>query len=331
MSANPMSDFYTKLKGKGFSRDFVADLLPPWWDDRIASTEAGRQQVALRLARLFSLRPSSLLLDEQSPEFALGERRFKRAINVDAGELDRACALAAASARLVWRGFERPAPESIPAAHDLRSQLLSNHRWIDFPILLERCWEMGIPVLFLSHLPHGAKKMAGVAMTVDGRPAIILTNKHPHGYLLFHLAHELGHVALGHVANGAWVVDEKIDESNEDDMEAAANAYALELLTGSPDCRIGPRGKHIRYPKNLAIAAMDFAASARVDPLHVVLNYGYSQNNFQLAGAAIKLIADGRQSDQAVCRGAIKRYVDFESLGEADGTALAKLVGVSLD
>ena len=94
--------------------------------------------------------------------------------------------------------------------------------------------------------------MAGVSFEPGGGPIIVLTQIRPYGHLLFDLAHELGHVTLGHTQGGAWVIDAEIDADAEDEEEQAANRFALELITGNPDCKIVPRGRHL-YPQQTVI------------------------------------------------------------------------------
>src|SRR5207249_413747 len=100
------------------------------------------------------------------------------------------------------------------------------------------CWAIGIPVLHVGRFPAAARKMDALAMRHEGRPAIVLRrNTQFHAWLLFHLAHELGHICKGHVGPEGVVVDEKVDM---DDCflreEWEANQFAVELLTGGDNC-----------------------------------------------------------------------------------------------
>ena len=52
---------------------------------------------------------------------------------------------------------------------------------------------------------------------------------------LFILAHELGHIALGHIEEDGVLIDESMDHNVQDQEEADANAFAIELLTGDKD------------------------------------------------------------------------------------------------
>lgn len=84
--------------------------------------------------------------------------------------------------------------------------------------------------------------MDGIAMSLNGRPSIVLSSKRASGFLLFHLAHELGHIALGHVSQNGAIVDDEINESDSDigrdPQEIEADRFAIELLTGNANERI---------------------------------------------------------------------------------------------
>lgn len=84
-----------------------------------------------------------------------------------------------------------------------------------------------VPV-FLTPLPRG---IAGLANRLDGRWYIVGdSGTGPSGRLRFTLAHELGHVVMGH--SPAVDDDDSLSKSgpNADPQEVAANSFAAELL-----------------------------------------------------------------------------------------------------
>ena len=330
--SHSMKPLYAKLKEQGFNPTYVKTLLPDWWDDKIASSPSGYQQAGLRLAKLFGVQPSSLLNTADELKFLVGERRFKRSSNTDEVDLHQACALASTAAKLALKGFDRPTPSNWPSALEIRKALLDRGLpWIDFRSLLDFCWELGVPVVFLSHLPRGAKKMQGLALSVGNRPAIVLTSNKKNGFLVFDLAHELGHIALGHVAANSLFIDETIDSKSADEDERAANRFALEVLTGEPDCKV--QSSKTRYITQgvLADAAMDLGRKHQIDPLHVALNYGHSAKSFATGVAAVNLISlqMALPTDQSACREAALRYLDADALGDEEAEVFRKLIGVS--
>jgi len=331
IAKNSMQPLFSKLQKSGLDAKFVKGLLPEWWDDSLANTPAGYQQAALILARIFAIKPDTLWSVDSAPVFAIPEnRKFKHAVNAEPAKLDVACALAFSAAKLALSGLEaQPFLSDIPAASQLRERLLKEHKWIGLPELVNYCYSTGIPVIYLDKFPVGAKKMHGLAFDCNGRPAIVLTRKNKFGYLLFDLAHELGHIALGHLSQGGFIVDNVInadDEANDDD-ERAANRFALELLTGDPEKRIRPAGRNLRI-NELAGAALAFAQNHKIDPTHVAMNYGFTTKHWPVANGAVGIIEHGKPTDCEVLKEALFRNLDQDEMKEDDLSALKGLVGL---
>ena len=324
-----MRHLYKKIKTVGYPERYVNTLLPDWWDDAIAETPSGLQQASLILGRLLSVQPETLWMKDANPVLVVPDGcKFKQRVDTKTHELDIACALARTAARLVLSAFKPGLkPGFFPDAGELRQSLLSSGSpWVGFQNLLSYCLESGIPVIFLKHLPSKAKKMAGVSFEHDGRPVIVLTQVKPHGYLLFDLAHELGHITLEHTKNGAWVVDETIDSDSDDEEERGANRFAMELLTGIPDCKIVPVGRHL-LQQQLVNASMRLGKSRKIDPLHIVLNYGHTSQQWAVASQAVKAIADNQPTDQHILVRSLLAALDLEAMAEDDIAALKRLMG----
>lgn len=324
----PMQQLYKKLQGIGYSKPYVHSLLPEWWDDAIPNTPAGLQQTSLMLGRLFSIKPETLWTEDAEPALVVPDGcKFKQRADTETHELDIACALARSAARLVLKAFKPEFKTGFyPDAAELRQKLLEGQPWIAFQTLLAHCLESGIPVIFLAHLPRKAKKMAGVSFEHEGRPVIVLTQAKPYGHLLFDLAHELGHISLGHTKGGTWVIDTEINADAEDEDEQAANRFALELLTGTPDCKIVPVGRHL-YPQQLKNAAIRYGTAKKIDPLHIALNYAHTSEQWAVATQAVKLIAQNEATDQTVLIQKLLNSLDMDSMPEDDLAALKRLMG----
>lgn len=324
----PMQRLYQKLQTVGYAKKYIHTLLPEWWDDAIAETPAGFQQASLVLSRLFSVQPETLWTDTAPPALVVPDgRKFKQRADTETHELDIACALARSSARLTLKAFKPQfKPGFYPDAAELRRTLLPGKLWIGFRDLLSHCLQTGIPVIFLKHFPRKVKKMAGVSFEHEGRPVIVLTQIKPYGYLLFDLAHELGHITLGHTKGGNWVIDAEIDADADDEEEQAANRFALELLTGTPDCKIVPVGRHL-YPQQLKNAAIRYGESRQIDPLHIALNYGHTSEQWGTATQTVKLIAQNQPTDQQVLMQSLLENMDLNAMPEDDLAALQRLMG----
>jgi len=150
--------------------------------------------------------------------------KLKKDTSIEDVRLAEVVALRAA--RVVSRSV-RGESKSVPDALTLRHQILDGGvPWVGFQHLLGWCWSNGIAVMHVAEFPKATKKPHGFAAIVDGHPVTVLCWKeHRSSWLLFHLAHELGHIALGHVVDGRMLVDETIELDSQEEDEAAANAY----------------------------------------------------------------------------------------------------------
>lgn len=327
-TVNPIDNVYKKLRASGYTKKYVHSLLPEWWEDEVASTPSGLQQANLLIGKLLGVRPESLWAEKTDIVLSTpAGRKFKRRVNTKAESLDLACAVAFAAARLALRGYSREyRPELFEDASQLRAKIVASSPWVGLSSLLDYCNSVGLPVIHLAHFPAGAKKMAGLAFEIEGRPVVVITQPKRHGYYLFDLAHELGHITLRHVADNECIVDQKIDQESDDEDEQSANRFALELLTGDPDCTIRPVGRNLTG-QQLATAADRFGNKHHVDPQHVVLNYGYATQHWGPANIALNELAGNSASDQDLTRRNLFENLDVERMGEDDLAALRTYCG----
>jgi hypothetical protein len=155
----------------------------------------------------------------------------------------------------------------------------------------------------------------GVASVRRGHYAVVLSKNVKHSaWLLFILTHELGHIVQGHVSRDGVLVDELVDRSSRDKEEKAANAFALELLTGAPELRVLPMGPG-RSARGLARAALDACVHEQIDPSHIVLNCAYQMGGdfFALANAALRLL-EPHTDAVALVRSRMIAYLDKTKL-----------------
>ena len=139
-----------------------------------------------------------------------------------------------------------------------------------------------------------------VAMTVfvADRPVILLAkdSKFP-GQLAFYLGHELGHIALGHVPTGAVLVDMDQDmaaRDADDGEERAADAFALEVLTGEASPTVVSGTGHASGSE-LARVAIDAASDLQIEAGTLALCFGYSTGRWGTAMRAMNRIYPSAQ------------------------------------
>jgi hypothetical protein len=286
---NPIQSLLTRLGSAGVPAGFARIALPAWWDDEMAQSESGLQQAQMYLARAFHIDLASLVQSNGSVLFQEAQRKFKLSRNVAQSDVSVSAHFATAMANLALTGYtiEQSLVPRDPVA--LRTDILKTQPCVNLPALLAWCSKASIPVLHIHKLP--GKKMTGLVVREGGRFAIVLSKKGSPSHLLFHLAHELGHIANLHLQGNGFVVDEKIGGADAGDAdEKEADAYAIRLLNGR-EVTYGPGATSaIRSGASLYRAALAKASQERIDVGHIILNYGNTQQTHALANMAIKSI-----------------------------------------
>jgi hypothetical protein len=268
---------------------------PRWWSAQADSSASARAELAFGVARRLGLEPESLIDDREGPRFSFrAEARFKHGSAETKEEEAGIASFGQAIAALLLAAappVEFDLTES--SAGDLRTRLLIGERpFVALGDLLTIAWMAGIPVGHLRVFPWERKRMAAMSVGIDGRAAILLgkDSRYP-SPIAFYLAHELGHIALGHTAGGTSVVDMGPELSpSEDQDELAADRYALELLTGRPDPQVfADRQEHVSG-RAVAKAALEQGPLIGIEPGMLAQCFGYSTGDWPSANAALRYI-----------------------------------------
>lgn len=309
---NPMTHLYARLSEIGYPKKYVRDVvLPSWWDDRAAEAPAGFAEALLIIARRLGLDYASLRGGDGAVQSSARPLvKFKTAAeSIAADECDVPAAIAMQAARFAALGAPEPTQEPLKTAAEIREFIKSDRPCVDLEGLLDYCWSIGVVVLHVSELPPRAKRLHGLAVNAGGRHvAVVFDGRTPHAYLLFVLAHELGHITLGHVGDGGALVDDAInavglDDASGDGEEIDANRFALELITGRPDYRVRATDRWLNAA-TLAAEAKRIGRERGIDPGHIVLNYAYTMggNFFAVANAAVKHLDPAQNAPDLVRR-----------------------------
>lgn len=315
---------YAVLKEHGFPRTFVERLLPDWWDNALLGTSAGSLQFAMILQQRLGLEVSFVEDGTIAVGTRPGPRRFKHRAGTRQEELQVAANIGLALARLgAFASSEtyRPLPKS---AVELAELVAGPDAVVDFSRLLAVLWEHGIPVLFLSELPRGCKRLTGMATVVDGRPVIVLGLKHQQrSRQLFVLAHELGHIQCGHVGEGSILIDEDIvsvsnaittPATSLDSEEAQADAYALALIRRGATAQAVRLNEH-HTSTTLAGEAFQLGQALRIDPGHLILSFAQERSQWPLASQAIEYYPDSGGALELI-KNALVSYAQLDRLSE---------------
>lgn len=305
----------------------------PDWAETAFNSRAGFLELKTFLVRNTGLemRENGVLASRSLPT-----ARFKTTAGTSPDQVVGARTIATACAKLVAKATKTPWSGLSSNADRLRhlATTQSKRNWVDFESVLDACWSSGIPVIYLPDLPIKGRKMEGMVTYVGGHPVVILTKKITiPDWMLFILAHEIGHIAKGHLqeTEGEAIVDEKIeDENSTDQQEQEANGYATALLA-QDGMEFVIEGTLPKAPE-LAAEALDFGTTHGVSPGYVILNAVHNsrihgKQPFALAHAALKLLPDHitKANVSDLCKAALRRYVDADRLSDDSVEYLEKL------
>jgi len=311
---NPIHSLLSRIALVGVPAVFARRALPSWWDDEVALSKSGLQQAQMYLAHAFHIDLASLAQPHGPVNFQETQRKFKLSRNVAESDVSVSAHFATAMANLALVGFRADQGRVPQDPVELRTSILKTHNCVSLSALLTWCAQANIPVLHIDKLP--GKKMTGLVVREDGRFAIVLSKKGTPAHLLFHLAHELGHIANGHLEGNGFVADEKIGGADVGDAdEKEADAYAIRLLNGKEVSYRPSTGSVIRSGAALYKAALSKATQEKIDVGHIILNFGNSQQSHALAAVALKSIP-GEADGIKVVNAAFFQALDSDKLSE---------------
>lgn len=292
-----MNDIYTRLGAYGFDPSFVREfILPDWWDDSLGSNPTNRAVAEGAISKMLGFSIEELSDPARSLSFPnLVDLKLKKGRkDHDASQLRSTILLAEQAAASLLQCLRMQRFTGLQTARQAREAALRDRDFVDLDALLEFAWASGIAVLHLSKLPKQLKKFSGLAMFAGNAPVVVLGSPRDGApWLAFHLAHEIGHILLGHVAVGKPpLADVDLDKISADEEETAADQFAFELLTGVADRRY--KATYGMRAANLVTAARTEAAKLHADPGVVALIYGRTAERMGVAQNALKIMGMDR-------------------------------------
>lgn len=334
LSLKNFFDRLKKLDSKLVTTKSKKQLLPDWWTTSLNKSPSAVQQAIVSMSRMLNLELTTVLDPLQELKLRNVTCQYKKSKGTEVNDLAVATSiihgLAMTAAAAMTKDYH-----PLPSALELRNKILGNAEpWVSFETLINICWDYGIPVLHIPALPS-SKKMDAVVVDVDGRPVIALTsNKAQSSWLLFHLAHEVGHIAKGHLKRGETLIDEKFNEQEQggDLQEIEADEYALELLTGDSEKQYYSRG-HMTA-ENLAQQVKNISKEQNVDPGHIVLNWAFKMS---ISGSTVYwAIAQSTLNSlyptpswRELLHQKMDEHFDEDSVSDSEFDYLFRLTGVS--
>lgn len=317
-----------ELKSAGLSDQVIDAAWPSWWSDDAAASPSARAELRFALSRKLGLSSRSLL--GERVEFVWeDDARFKNLTATDQIRRGALASFGVAVGRMLLKATANVQPIAGLTAKDLRLAVLADRQVADLAGLLAICWALGVPVIHLRVFPLRAKSMRAMVVEVDGRHAILLGRdaNYP-APIAFTLAHEIGHAALGHIEAGRALVD--IGDSSfgtPDREEAEADAFGVELLTGTPRPNITTNIDNFSA-RALAQACQQVGPPRGIEPGTLALCLGYQRQEWQRATAALRHIYAAAGPVWKYVNRIASEQLEWGELSDESAQYLANLMGM---
>ena len=326
---------YKAVRGLGLTRAQARRLLPSWWSTELENRPDGIAELAMHLGRRLSLDVTALRGGEVKPRGAVKRIAFKHRAGLETASMEAASFIASSLTQTIiaampskYKGLPAE-PESIQA---IGREMGGGT--IGFSALVDLCWGRGIPVIPLPNLPVGVRKMDGAALQDEGRPAIVIAKrKTSRAWLSFILAHEMAHIALGHLVPGSSIVDVSLQdmatyatESDQDQQEADADHFALQILGGKSANDIVAKWQQRWSPVEIAVAAREAGRTEGIETGHLVLRFAFQHRRWPEAVTALRFLTEDMDAEGELLT-KLKAHVDIDLVADDLQDMVAQITG----
>ena len=151
----------------------------------------------------------------------------------------------------------------------------------ELPINLNKiCKKLGVRVYryeSLKSFPAWLQRTDGAVFFQNGDPVILYDQSKSVGRIRFTVAHELGHLVLGHIVPGQRTTVNREPEPTDHPVETAANQFAARLL--APACVLWGLGVHTSEEIMVLCNISKQAAEFRADRMDIL----YQRDKFLLS------------------------------------------------
>jgi hypothetical protein len=270
---------------------FLEAAVPSWWTPEAEASPNGLEHLKLLLAQDLGLDMTLLLRDGQIKPIAPSGMSFKR--SSDLQHVKPPDPNLAYFSRIVksLAGTIEPSHSIPTAASELHADILSSTgaQCVTLGAILEYCWSRSIAVVHVDNFPVEKKGLDALVYRIKDRYVIIVARQVDatmSARASFIIAHELAHIALGHVQDNTGIIDDPSDDEKRRQVEAAADAFAAEVLSGGRYKRTWRRGS--KRADTLAERAQIFGRLWHIDPGAILWRCAYEEELWRNAAAAMR-------------------------------------------
>ncbi len=336
MTVNAKTLFQTVAQ-LGLKPAQVRRLLPDWWDPEVEKKPSGVSELAMLLGRRLSLDVAALLNGQLAPKGAMISVAFKHRAGLEQNSLAAASAIASSLAQAVLAALPTEYRKLPSAPTKLQKLAMADgFPQLNFDALLNLCWNHGVPVIPLPHLPVGVRKMDGAALQIGERPVIVIAKKKSsRAWLSFILAHEIGHVALGHLTPGSTIVDVSLQEGatyatdeEQDTQEGQADRFALQLMGGDAVESEVSRWPGQMAPVELAVRSRTAAQLLHIEAGHFILRHAFLNRRWPDAVTALRFLSEDFNPEAALLS-QFEQRLDMDAVSEDMQDIVGRITGWS--
>jgi Zn-dependent peptidase ImmA (M78 family) len=327
------AEFRQKLAVMGLSQQAVNAVWPSWWSEDAEVSASAQAELRFAVARKLGLEPTSLF-DQEAPNFLWAHDAKFKGLNVYTGIQQAAISsFGTAFGQLLLSAT--PEMTGMPLvgmnAKDIRRSLLAGRPFVGLTDLCSLCWSLGIPVVHLRVFPLAAKRMAAMSVRAGERYAILIGKDASYpASTAYHLAHEIGHIALNHLQETNAIVDveEPLEDAERDKEEVEADSFALTVLTGSPEPKI-EMNEPARNGRELAHAVSRSAVERQIEPGTLSLCYGHQTGDWAVAQASLRHIYDNRHEVWKFINQTATGQLEWDELSEENRAYVRAVLGAA--
>jgi hypothetical protein len=336
MSNVSAKTIYDNLKGFGLTRAQVRALLPVWWATDAEKSPDGIAELCVLISRRLGLDLAALMQGQVRQRASAGSVAYKHRVDVASESLQAATAIASSLARAVVAAFPTPYSAQFTDAAGVAAMAREvGNGLVGLSSLIDACWNLGIPVLPLPNLPVGVRKMDGAVMEIDGRPVIIVSKKKSsRAWLAFIVAHEIGHIASGHLTRAGSIVDVSLQEHSEyeaestkDIQEQEADRFALSIFGGGDVERIVSAWPSWASAVEIAVKSREAARDLGIESGHLVLRYAFLSRRWPESMAALRYLSEDSDAE-AIMKTALQRNLDLDRVSDDMQDLVCRITGI---
>lgn len=307
MTNTPAKKLYNNFKEFGLTRAQIRKLLPDWWSPEAETSPDGYIELCGLVSRRLSLDFGQLLDGIIVPKTNIKGLAFKHNTSITPLALRGATSIAISLAEAVSASMTNRQLKFPKSAAQMSLEIRkANNDIVSLEGLIRKCWESGIPVVPMTNLPVGVRKMDGAVISTSERPVIIISKKRSsRAWLAFILAHELGHVGCGHLFKGESIIDVALHEqttleteASTDKQEREADMYALELLGGQAVDGIVNSWPTWISPVEIAVRAREVHRLVHSEAGHLILRYAFKSKRWTDCMSAMNFLSEDGQADR---------------------------------